>query len=224
MRLATVKKIGPSPIFSILKAYKFFNAKAGLFNNSAQSSFSNISSRMVRDNGTPMSAGVIPDFVASFSVPVKNKTCFSKFMNNFTRLQRRKGSHTSMGTGIFRSNFLWGDGSEIVTLAMGSPCSIQDSTILRATSSAISMTSAMVLPWAINPCSTELVAKYPPSANGSIEIGIKYSDILSPLDKIYHRNRYLSRVPLAHSRYAKNRDSDHLSGERVSRLIGKLEN
>jgi len=110
----------------------------------------------------------------------------------FETFFQRKGNHASIGTGIFRSNFLWRVGSEMVNLAMGSPCSIQDSTIFRATSSAISMTSAIVLPCAINPCNAELVAKYPLSSNGSMEMGIKYSDIGSPLDKNYHREGILS--------------------------------
>jgi len=91
-------------------------------------------------------------------------------------------THFSSGTGIWVSNLSGCANS----FGMGSFRSMRDSISLRATSSAISIVSAMVRPWAIRPWRTELVAKYPPSSKRSIDMGIKYSDIFHLRDKVYH--------------------------------------
>lgn len=84
----------------ILKADKFFNCQAGLLNNRAQSTFRDIFSGMIRDYGPSTGIRVIPDFVASFSMPVKYKTGFAQFMDNFAGIQGRQNTHISKGTGI----------------------------------------------------------------------------------------------------------------------------
>src|SRR4051812_43276367 len=63
----------------------------------------------------------------------------------------------------------------------GSPCSKQDSAILRATSRAISITSKMERPSASNPGTSGLVARYPPSSNGSTCNRMVASDIWNHL-------------------------------------------
>ena len=83
-------------------------------------------------------------------------------------------------TGTFMSNLIRGAWAEIKFLGIGSLCSMRDSIILWATSSAISIVSAIVRPWAISPWRKELAAKYPPSFNGSMDMGIRYSDIFLP--------------------------------------------
>lgn len=162
-----------------LKRYKLFNCEPGLFDNGSESALGDVFPGMIGNDCAPVGNRIIPNFMASFSVAVEDESGFSKFMYNIRGLKRRQMRHASTGTGIFRSNFLWAEGSNRMTLGRGSLCSMQDSIILRATSSAISKVSATVLPWAINPCRAELVAKYPPSSSGSIDRGIRHSDIFA---------------------------------------------
>jgi len=165
----------------VLKIHKFLDTESGLLNNGTQGSFGDIFSRVVGNDGASACCWIKPDFMASLGMPVKDETGFSEFANDISGFKRRKRTHASTGTGILKTNFLWGANFRVMPLGIGSPCSMQDSTILRATSSAISRVSAMVRPWAINPCRTELVAKYPPSSRGSIDMGINDSDIeISP--------------------------------------------
>ena len=166
-----------------LRAVEFFNGKTGLLNYGSQSAFGNIFSGMVRDNCSFAGVRVIPNFMASFGMAIKNKTGFTQFTDNFARSQRRDRSHISKGTGIFVLNLIRGAWAEINFFGIGSLCSIRDSIILWATSSAISIVSAIVRPWAISPWRKELVAKYPPSFNGSMDMGIRYSDIFLPRHK-----------------------------------------
>jgi len=88
--------------------------------------------------------------------------------------------HISKGTGIFVLNLIRGAWAEIKFLGIDSLYSMRDSMILWATSSAISIVSAIVRPWAISPWRKELVAKYSPSFRGSMDMGMRYSDIFSP--------------------------------------------
>ena len=159
------------------KIDKFFKRKPSLIDYSAESSFRNVFSWMVRYDSSSMSFGIMPDFVTAFSVPIKYKASFTKLANCFRWFKRWQATHVSTGTGIFTSNLKCDFSPLVRCFGSESPFSMQDSMILRATSSAISIVSAMVLPWAISPCRTGLVAKYGPSSKCSIDIGIRYSDI-----------------------------------------------
>jgi len=161
----------------MLQIYKFFNAKASLINNSAERTLGYVFSRMIRHNSSSMSFRVVPDFVAAFRMTVKHKPSLAKCMNYFRCFKSWKAAHLSTGTGIFTSSLKCGFWPMVRFFGIESPFSMQDSIILRATSSAISMVSAIVLPWAIRPWRTGLVARYSPSSKYSIEIGIRYSDI-----------------------------------------------
>jgi hypothetical protein len=176
-----------------LKVVKFFYARPGFSYYCPQGSFGDAFPGMVRYYSVAVGGGIKPDFMASFGVPVKDKAGFAQFADSLVRFKGRKMAHFSNRTGICVSNFSGAAFLENNSSGTGSLCSMRDSIIRRATSSAISNVSAMVRPWAIRPCRTELVAKYPPSSKCSIDTGIKYSDILSPPIKMYHRDTILSR-------------------------------
>ena len=173
----------------MLERIKFFNSKSGLANYGAHSAFGNIFPRVVRNYSSSAGMRIVPNFVATLGMTVKCKPCFTLFTDNFTGIQGRNRGHISNGTGILVLNLVERTRADISVLGIGSLCSIQDSIILWATSSAISIVSAIVRPWAISPCKRELVAKYPPSSKGSMDIGIKYSDIASPQYKYSIRER-----------------------------------
>src|SRR3989338_9040757 len=159
-----------------LKINELFNRKPGFSNDGSQCSLGNVPPRMIGNNRSPFNGRVIPEFVAAFGVAVKSKAGLAQFPDDFERLQGREVGHASNGTGILVSKL---DDKDIETKpsGIGSLFLTRDSMSLRATSSAISMVSATVRPWAINPWRKGLVAKYPPSSSGLMEIGTKYSDI-----------------------------------------------
>ena len=168
----------PDTGLEVLKVKEIMKSQARLFNYCPKSPPGNISAWMIWDNCSAMGFGVIPDLMTSFGMAVKNKASPAKFSDYFCWFEGRKATHNSTGTGILTFNLILPISLEEVNFfGSGSPCSMQDSIIFRATSSAISSVSAMVRPWAISPCKTELVAKYPPSSSGSMETGIRYSDI-----------------------------------------------
>ena len=189
---AKSRRMGHIMLRKVLEDYRslqiseFLNAKPSLTDDSTESTFRNIPAWMVRHYSVSVRRGIIPDFVAALSVSIKDKASFAKFINYFRRFKRRKAAHFSTGTGISTSNLKWGFSPLVRFFGSGSPFSMQDSIILRATSSAISIVSAIVLPWATKPCRTELVARYSPSSKYSIDIGIRYSDInlLPPIRSI----------------------------------------
>ena len=158
---------------------KFFRGNTRLLDDGMKSPFMDIFPRVVRDNGSSVGRGIIPDFVATFGMAVKDEASFSQFANDIDWFQRWNLCHFSNGTGIFVLNLIWEFEVATNSLGRGSLCSIQDSIIFRATSSAISNVSAIVRPWAIRPERTELVAKYPPSSKGSMLMEIKYSDMFA---------------------------------------------
>ena len=178
LRLALGKIQGSEASMMLQKVDKFFNCKTGLIYNGAESSFGKISSWMVGYDRSSMSFSIVPNFVTPFCMAVEYKPGFAKHMNYLRCFKDWKPAHASTGTGIFTSSLKCGFAPLVRFLGSGSPFSRQDSMILRATSSAISMVSAMVLPWAIKPCRTWLVARYWPSFRYSIEMGIRYSDII----------------------------------------------
>lgn len=154
---------------------KLVYRKPRLFKYCTQSTFGDIISGMIGYDRPSVRTGIIPDFVASFCMPVKNKSCFSKFANYVGWFQHREAAHFSTGTGMFISSLKLGLAPMGRFSGSGSPCSMHDSMIFRATSSAISIVSAIVLPWAIRPCNTGLVARYSPSSKYSMDIGMRYS-------------------------------------------------
>lgn len=182
----------------MLKFYKFFHAEPRLLNNGSQRPFSDIFTGVVRDDCSLARGGIIPDFMTAFGMAVKNKARAPKFAYDINRSIGRKRRHISNGTGILMLNLWRGIWSASNSFGIGSLCSIWDSIIFRATSSAISKVSATVRPWAIRPCKTELVAKYPPSSNGSIDMGIRYSGILAPPRESYHMDMDGSRKKVAY--------------------------
>jgi len=163
---------------SLLQVDEFFDIQSSLFNNCPERALGNIFTRMIRNNGASARDRIKPNFVTTFGMPVENKAGLTEFVNDFGWLERWQMTHRSTGTGILISSLKCGFLPGVRFLGSGSPCSIQDSMILRATSSAISMVSAIVRPWAMRPCNTELVAKYWPSSMDSIEMGMRYSDMI----------------------------------------------
>lgn len=61
---------------------KFVDADPRLLNNGAQGAFGDIFAGMVGNNGASMSVGIVPNFMASFGMSIKNKTGFSEFTND----------------------------------------------------------------------------------------------------------------------------------------------
>lgn len=180
------------------KTIKFFYAQTGCFYYRAQSTFRNIFPRMIRNNSYSMCCRIKPNFMAAFGMTVKNKAGFTQFMDNLTWFKGRKITHLSKRTGMLVSNLCDGGRLERIIFGIGLLCSMHDSIIFRATSSAISIVSAIVRPWAISPWSTELVARYPPSCSGSIDMGIKYSDISTPpLFEVYHKDTSPSSIAMS---------------------------
>ena len=141
-----------------------------------------------------MGSRIIPDFMASLGMAVEDKASLAQFAYDFNGFQGRQAAHISNGTGISVLNLPEAECLDINALGMGSLCSISDSRSFLATSSAISMVSAMVRPWAMSPCRAGLVAKYSPSSKGSIDIGIKYSDISFTSFEVYHKSGIMSRA------------------------------
>ena len=107
-----------------LQIYKFFNANARLFYDSVKGAFRNIFSRMVRYYSASMCFRVIPNFMAAFSMPVKYKTSFSKFVYCLRWFKRWDPAHVSTGTGIWTSNLRCGFLLMVRFFGSLSPCSM----------------------------------------------------------------------------------------------------
>lgn len=161
----------------VSQLYKDFNRQPRLPNNGPQCSARDITSRVIRYDGSPVCHRMIPDFMTSFGVSVEHKTGFPQLADNLGGCQRWKAGHVSIGTGMATSTLAWGRLRTVKALGSASLCSMQDSINFRATSSAISRVSAMVRPWAMSPWRTGLVAKYRPSLRYSTVRGMRYSDM-----------------------------------------------
>lgn len=168
----------------MLEFVEFLKRETGLTNDGAQSSLGQIVARVVRNDRAVSRNRMVPNFMASFGVTVKNESGFTQFINNVDRFEDRQTRQAAEPTGIFvsslkdRKDFFLDRFLGRIAAGSGSLRSIIESIILRATSSAISIVSAMVRPCAIRPCSTRLVAKNPPSFNSSTVMGMMYSDMI----------------------------------------------
>jgi len=177
-----VKAVGKIPNYRgiKLKRTEFVDGEACLIYDRQKSFFRNIFTRVIRDNSSASGLRIVPDFMTPFCVSVKEEARFAEFMDYFIRA--KGGNFTQISTGreicVFILDCL--RSKEDISEGRGSPCSIQDSMSFRATSSAISSVSDIVLPCAISPCRAELVARYSPSSRCSMVTGIKYSDIVLP--------------------------------------------
>src|SRR5690348_3731990 len=101
--------------------------------------------------------GMPPDFVAARAGTIKLKSKHAEPADDLAVGESRQASHQETGTGTRNSwvvrRFLAN------TAGRGSPCSRQDSTILRARPCAISTVSATLRPSATNPGTSGLVPR-----------------------------------------------------------------
>ncbi len=66
----------------MLKTVKVLYGKTRLFDYRTQCAFGDVFTRMVGNDGSSVGGRIIPDFMASFGVPVKEKAGLTQFMND----------------------------------------------------------------------------------------------------------------------------------------------
>ncbi len=167
LRRTTPRRKSPVPRKYLTSPKEVVDADSGLSKNGAQRSLSHISG-MTRYGNFSTCLCVTPNFVTARPRTVERIAKMPQALNNIPILEPGEPSHYGILTGTSRSIEALPSGSVANAPGSGSPCSRHDSAILRTRPCAISAASVTLRPSATRPGTSGLVARKPPSSNGSI--------------------------------------------------------
>lgn len=112
------------------RSQETIDADSGFAQYCPQRSFGHVPG-VVRDRDLCARIQLAPHFMASGRRAVETKSKRAEALRNFAIAESRQTAHQGIGTGTRNSRVFWRDFEN--TDGRGSPCSRQDSTILRAT-------------------------------------------------------------------------------------------
>lgn len=144
-----------------LSSEKFLDVDLRLAQDSSQGTLCHVSGVMRKCDLASVGC-ISPHFVAPGARTIEYKSKCPETPSDLTIFESSEAAHQRMLTGTTKS---WGSRSALTkTGGRGSPCSRQESTILRPSAWAISTASVTLRPSATKPGTSGLVARKPPSS------------------------------------------------------------